>query len=133
MSRQSLRRNFFVIFIYYLLSFCIKSAGLAQTTPYPDQQFIIETGDSLFQNAELISNIVISEDGKSIRLTNGVTLGYIILNPQTSPYPFDVGLPSWNGTAPGDSGGFRVLIRVPYLSGWSPWLDAGYWKANLWP
>lgn len=66
-------------------------------------------------------------------MTDDVTIGYLILNPQSSSYPFNVGLPSWNGTAPGDSGGFRVLIRVPYLSGWSPWLDAGYWKANLWP
>lgn len=123
----------FLFLLQFFASFYIISKGTSQTVPYPDQQFIIESGDSLLQNAELISNIVRSDDGKSIRLTDGATTGYLILNPQTSPDPFDIGLPSWNGTAPGDSGGFRILIRVPYLSDWSPWLDAGYWKANLWP
>jgi len=42
-------------------------------------------------------------------------------------------LPSWNGTAPGDNGSFRVMMRFPYLTGWSPWLDVGYWKVDLWP
>lgn len=115
-------------------SFIFKiSAGITQGISYPDQQFIIESGDSLAQQAELVSNIELSEDGESIRLTDGMTIGYLILKPQTADYPYNIGLPSWNGTAPGDSGGFRVLIRVPYLSDWSPWLDVGYWKANLWP
>jgi hypothetical protein len=26
-----------------------------------------------------------------------------------------------------------VFFRVPHGSGWSPWLEVGYWKANLWP
>ena len=126
-------RYSFLVLVHFILSICLISNGITQTTPYPDQQFIIETGDSLFHNAELISNIVVSEDGKSILLTNGAIVGYLILNPQSSPHPYNIGLPSWNGTAPGDSGGFRVLVRVPYLTDWSPWLDVGYWKANLWP
>ncbi|MDW7681141.1 MAG: C39 family peptidase [bacterium] len=121
---------FSLFFLFKSLS--IISNGFTQTTPYPDQQFIIETGDSLIQGAELISNITSSDDGKSIQLTEGATTGYLILNPQSSSHPFDIGLPSWNGTAPGDSGGFRILIRVPHSSDWSPWLDVGYWKANLW-
>ncbi len=110
------------------------SGGLqAQIAPYPDQQYIIRSADSLLLNAELLNNITATSDGKGVQLIDGALVGYLILNPQRSLYPFNIGLPSWNGTAPGDSGGFRVLIRVPYLTGWSPWLDVGYWKANLWP
>jgi hypothetical protein len=133
MKYRFFRHCTYLILTYFIFSIWLISDGTPQSIPYPDQQFIIETGDSLFQQAELISNVVKSDDGKSIRLADGFTTGYLILNPQSSPYPFNIGLPSWNGTAPGDSGGFRVLIRVPYLSGWSPWLDVGYWKANLWP
>lgn len=100
---------------------------------YPDQHFVIESGDSLLAHAEGLDQVVLSADRRSLRLEEGATRGFLILKPRQAPWPFDEGLPSWNGTAPGDSGGFRVLIRFPYLSGWSPWLDAGFWKANLWP
>lgn len=133
MKIKLLQRNYIITFVFSYLSFFSSFPVLSQSVPFPDQQFIIETGDSLLQHAELISNVVKSNDGESIRLIEGATSGYLILIPQSSPYPFNIGLPSWNGTAPGDSGGFRVLIRVPYSSGWSPWLDVGYWKANLWP
>lgn len=112
---------------------CFSGVTLAQVIPYPDQQYIIRSADSLLLNAELISNITATNDGQGVQLVQGALVGYLILNPQRSQYPFNIGLPSWNGSAPGDSGGFRVLIRVPYLNGWSPWLDVGYWKANFWP
>jgi hypothetical protein len=99
---------------------------------YPDQHFIIATGDSLFAQAESLNGVTLAEDGSSLRLAENATTGYLILKPQRAPYPFDEGLPSWNGTAPGGSGGFRVMIRFAYLAGWSPWLDAGFWKENLW-
>ena len=121
------------ILLFSFSSFSLISNGLTQSVPYPDQQFVIETGDSLLFNAESVKDIVITDDGAGIQLSNSMMNGFLILRPQSVPYPFNIGLPSWNGTAPGDSGGFRVLIRVPYLSGWSPWLDVGYWKANLWP
>lgn len=121
----------FIVFLGY--SFFSQTHQARAQSAYPDQQYIIETGDSLIQHAELISNITRSADGKSIHLTEGTTIGYLILKPQTADFSYNIGLPSWNGTVPGDSGGFRVLIRVPYLSDWSPWLDVGYWKANLWP
>jgi hypothetical protein len=100
---------------------------------YPDQQFVLEGADSLLAGATSIVNIVRSPDGRAIQLADGSLSGSIILQVQSAPFPFDIGLPSWNGSAPGDSGGFRVLIRVPYGTGWSPWLEVGYWKANLWP
>jgi len=121
-----------LILLYFFSSLFIISDGLAQTTPYPDQLFIIETGDSLFYYAESVKDIALTDDGTSIRLTDGATNGYIILKPESAFYPFDRGLPSWNGTVPGDSASFRVFIRFPYLSGWSPYLEVGYWKENLW-
>jgi hypothetical protein len=87
----------------------------------------------LLAAAESVTNLVTSADGKSLRLVDNALSGQIIFKPQTALTPFDEGLPSWNGTAPGDSGGFRILIRFPYQSSWSPWLEAGYWKSNLWP
>ncbi len=114
-------------------SLAIISIGFTQSTPYADQQFIIETGDSLLFKAELVRDIVITDDGASVQLSDSITNGFLILRQQSAPYPFDIGLPSWNGTAPGDSGAFRVQVRVPYQSDWSPWLDVGFWKENQWP
>ena len=107
--------------------------AFSHAASYPDQHFIITGGDSLMSVAESLTNITLSADGKSICLVEGAVAGTITLRPQSSPQPWNLGLPSWNGTAPDDNGGFRVFIRVPYLAGWSPWLDIGYWKANLWP
>jgi len=100
---------------------------------YPDQQFILEGADSLLFNADT-TNIIPTQDGKAIQLKDGALSGSIILRAQSSDFPFDIGLPSWNGTAPGNAGGFRVFLRVPASAGgWTPWLEVGYWKANLWP
>lgn len=119
--------------LFLLLVFVVVPQCLSQVTSYPDQHFIIEGADSLLDGATAISNIVATLDATGIQLVDGAVTGYVMLQPQASPYPFDVGLPSWNGTTPGDNGSFRIFIRVPYGSGWSPWLEVGYWKANLWP
>ena len=133
MKNQSIHRYFCIILLTcFFILFFHNSNAFTQNLPYPDQQFIIETGDSLLFNVESIQDIVITDDSAGIQLADGVVSGYLILKPQSAPYPYDIGLPSWNGTAPGDNGGFRALIRVPYLNDWSPWLDVGYWKANLW-
>ncbi|MDZ7295326.1 MAG: C39 family peptidase [candidate division KSB1 bacterium] len=100
---------------------------------YPDQQYILEGADSLLAEATSVINVVSSADGGALQLVDGALTGSLVLRVQSAVYPFDVGLPSWNGSAPGDSGAFRVFIRVPYGTGWSPWLEVGYWKANLWP
>ena len=124
-------RTLFSAVMFYLLAGGM-TAAQAQSS-YPDQQFVIQAGDSLLAHAESLDRVVLAADRRSLRLQDGATSGFLVLNPQKAPWPFDEGLPSWNGTAPGDSGGFRILVRFPYLNGWSPWLDAGYWKANLWP
>ncbi len=105
---------------------------LSSQSLYPDQLMVTAGGDSLLAQAESAGNLEVLPDGSGLRLVEGATSGVLILKPRSVPQPFDEGLPSWNGTAPGDSGGFRVLMRFPYLTGWSPWLDVGYWKANLW-
>jgi len=60
------------------------------------------------------------------------TDGYVILKSQYSQYPFDLGLPSWNGSAPDTNSSFKIQMRFPDGTGWSPWLTVGYWKANIW-
>lgn len=133
MKNKSFHRYFCIILLNcFFILFIYNSDVLTQTLPYPDQQFIIETGDSLFFNAELLENIVITDDGTGIQLADSAINGYIIFKPQSASYPYNIGLPSWNGNAPDDNSGFRVLIRVLYLTDWSPWLEVGYWKANLW-
>ena len=98
---------------------------------YPDQQYILKI-DSIFANIETNDGIELSNDGKSLRLQDGVTEGYVILKPQFSQSPFNQGLPSWNGTAPDNNSGFKVQMRFPYGATWSPWLTVGFWKSNIW-
>ncbi|MBC7187357.1 MAG: hypothetical protein H5U38_10020, partial [Calditrichaeota bacterium] len=124
-----LRRRKGMLLLVALLGLGVPGARAS----YPDQQFILEGADSLLAGATSIVNIVRTPDGRGVQLAEGATSGSLVTQVQSAPFPFDVGLPSWNGSAPGDSGGFRVLIRVPYGTGWSPWLEVGYWKANLWP
>ena len=98
---------------------------------YPDQQYVLKI-DSIFSNIETNDGIELSSDGKSIKLQDGVLNGYVILKPQYSQSPFNEGLPSWNGTAPDNNSGFKVQMRFPYSTSWSPWLTVGYWKSNIW-
>jgi hypothetical protein len=104
--------------------------GLLLAQNYPDQLYVSRI-DSIYQNIESIVGMTLSSDGKSILLQDSVTDGYMILKPQFSQSPFNEGLPSWNGTSPNDSSGFRVQMRFPYNGGWSPWLTVGYWKSNI--
>ena len=118
------------IFRYFIFSFIfLQHYSVAQI--YPDQHYV-QRIDSIFANIETNVGLRLSDDGKSIMLQEGVTDGYIILNPQTSEYPFDLGLISWNGTALNNNGSFKVQIRFPYGAGWSSWLTVGFWKANIW-
>ncbi len=98
---------------------------------YPDKQYLLKI-DSIFSNIETNDGIELSSDGKSIKLQDGVVSGYVILKSQFSQSPFNEGLPSWNGTAPDNNSGFKVQMRFPYGSTWSPWLTVGYWKSNIW-
>lgn len=99
---------------------------------YPDQDKVLRTADMWVQISSN-SNVVLSEDGSSLQLADGTTSGYFILLPDTLPSPFDRGLPSWNGEALNENGGFKVSMRFKYGATWSPWLTAGYWKNYIWP
>lgn len=98
---------------------------------YPDQHYVLRI-DSLFANIDVSDGIKLSDDGKSIMLEDDKTNGYVELSPQTSDQPFNHGLPSWNGSALGNNSSFKVQMRFPYGSGWSPWLTVGFWKNNIW-
>lgn len=109
-----------------IIGFCFQ--GVLFASSYSDQLYIIQGGDSLLSGAETIDGIEVSIDGKSIQLVEDRTGGYVILHSQQSIEPFNVGLPSWNGTADETSPSFKILMRFPYLNGWSPWLTVGYWQ-----
>jgi hypothetical protein len=98
---------------------------------YPDQQYVLAI-DSLYGRIETNDGLALSPDGKSIMLQADRADGSITLRPQSADYPFNEGLPSWNGTAPADSSAFKIQMRFPYNGGWSGWLTVGYWKSNIW-
>lgn len=99
---------------------------------YPDQFYSYEEA-GLISRIEILNGMEISGDGKSVILSEGIKDGYTVFAADSSEYPFDRGLPSWNGHVPNDKSSFRVLMRF-YKNGlWSPWLTVGYWKNNIWP
>lgn len=104
---------------------------MAFAQPYPDQHYFFEK-DSLVKKISSMGGMQVSSDGKSIVLSNGVLSGYTIFSPDSSKYPFNEGLPSWNGLVPNDNSSFKVLMRFYSDTAWSPWLTVGYWKANIW-
>ncbi len=116
--------------LYILLLFLIPS-GLIRPQYYPDQKSVSYT-DSLYAGFESSEGVKLSDDGKSIVLNEGVTEGYFILKPQSVPEYFNQGLPSYNGKSGGEESAFKVQMRFPYGSTWSPWLTVGYWKNNIW-
>ncbi len=115
-------------YVSFLLLFfpCLSTAQ-----SYPDQLYVLRI-DSLVPNIEAVQGMMLSADGKNLTLEPDKTEGYVILKPQYAQSPFDQGLPSWNGSAPDINAAFKVQMRFPYDSSWSPWLTVGYWKENLW-
>lgn len=109
----------------------IAIAPFINSQNYLDQFYEMRI-DSLVANIEAISDIKQSNDGRSFILNDSALTGYVIFKSQSSDQPFNEGLPSWNGTAPNDSSSFKIQMRFPYGSGWSPWLTVGFWKANIW-
>lgn len=98
---------------------------------YPDQQKVIRAGQ-MWNQMSSVSNIILSDDGKTLQLTTGSNSGNFILSPDTLDQPFDRGLPSWNGRVFHENSGFKVLMRFKQGSTWSPWLTVGYWKNYIW-
>lgn len=99
---------------------------------YPDQARVSRTAE-MWAHISSNSNVVLSEDGKSLQLADGVVSGFFTLIPDTLPASFNRGLPSWNGEALHEDCGFKISMRFKYSSTWSPWLTVGYWKNYIWP
>ncbi|HEX9251458.1 MAG TPA: hypothetical protein VF870_04410, partial [Ignavibacteriaceae bacterium] len=87
------------IVLLFLTSFNLFSQN------YPDQFYVLGI-DSIYQNIDSNVGMMLSNDGKSMMLQDGVNDGYIILKPQYSQSPFNEGLPSWNGSAADANNGF---------------------------
>ena len=113
------------LFIAFLLCATVVRAD------YPDQSKVARTAE-MWTNISSISNVVLSDDGESLQLADGVVAGFFTLVPDTLPIPFDRGLPSWNGEAIHENGGFKVSMRFRYGEAWSPWLTVGYWQNYIW-
>ncbi len=116
---------FYKFFLFILFS---TTVSFCQT--YPDQFYSYEN-DSLIARIESMGGTEVSPDGKSIILSEGYTNGTVIFKIDSSEYPFNRGLPSWNGHIPNDNSSFKVVMRY-YTNSWSPWLTVGFWKSNLW-
>jgi hypothetical protein len=97
---------------------------------YPDQ-FYVMSGDSLAAHIETTSGVRFDQEQKSFVLEDTLTSGYVILEPAFSDLPFNLGLPSWNGSASGERCSFKIQMRFPYGNDWSPWLTVGFWKVHL--
>jgi len=113
-----------------ILSFIVISGSLFAQN-YPDQHYVLQ-GSDLLNHIETNDGLKQGENGSSLLLMEGRTSGYVVLTAQTTQFPFDQGLPSWNGSSSGVNNGFVVQMRFPYGIGWSPWLTAGYWKDFIW-
>lgn len=98
--------------------------------PYPDQ-FYSNKDEELMEKIEAMSNLQITPDGKSLKLSDNAVEGFVIFEPDSSEYPFNRGLPSWNGHVFNETSGFKVSMRF-FKNTWSPWLTVGYWKKNVW-
>jgi hypothetical protein len=116
------------LYLLWIISGFVVASGFA--AHYTDHQFQISGGHSLMEAAENFENLQISLDYFSIELQADALSGYIILLPQESGEPFNEGLPSWIGQAEDNSTTFKVYMRFPYNSGWSPWLTVGYWHQS---
>jgi hypothetical protein len=81
---------------------------------------------------ESLSDVKMSDNGACIMLADNATSGYVTFKPDTAEFPFNRGLPSWNGTALDENCGFKVQMRFPFGEDWSPWLTVGFWKAYIW-
>ncbi|GAB6283663.1 MAG: hypothetical protein STSR0008_24500 [Ignavibacterium sp.] len=116
--------------MFKFLLYLILSASVIFSQPYPDQHYFYEK-ENFIQQVESLDGIEISSDGEKIILTNEFTIGSVIFKPDSSQFPFNRGLPSWNGKTTNDNSSFKVMMRF-YKNGWSNWLTVGFWKANLW-
>lgn len=108
--------------------------ALALTVTYgahPDQFLTWPDANTLWDQAASSQGVV--NTGEEIELADGALSGYVIFNPVETEHPFNEVIASWNGFAPETQAGFRVFVRFPWNTGWSPWLEIGFWQSNYWP
>lgn len=98
---------------------------------YPDQQRT-RYAREIIGRVESVSGIKINADSTALVLEDGYLHGSLVMQVDSSLYPFNRGLPSWNGHVEADGSSFIIQIRFPYLYNWSPWLTAGYWQEYNW-
>lgn len=122
-------QNTFILFILAAIIILANNKLFSQS--YPDQHVVL-TFEDLKNQIETQSGIELSSDSIGIKLADSSTSGYIILKPDTAEFPFNRGLPSWNGSARDNNCGFLIQMRFPDGDGWSPWLTVGFWKAFIW-
>src|SRR5512143_3419825 len=115
-----------------LIAFSLSFSLVSRAQYFPDQHYTL-TIDSISRRLIEVDGVGFSGDGTSLTLQDGRTDGYAVVGTQQSLSPFNHGLPSWNGSAPDNGSSFKIQMRFPYGSGWSPWLTVGFWKANVWP
>jgi hypothetical protein len=109
----------------------VSGVAPARAQIHPDQHYVLRI-DSLSQAVEAIDGIELSADGAHYCLKADRLTGYVTFVPQTSAHPFNQGLPSWNGSSSDPGSAFRIEMRFPAGSGWSPWLTVGYWRNYVW-
>ncbi|MBN2279859.1 MAG: C39 family peptidase [Candidatus Marinimicrobia bacterium] len=115
----------------FLITTLLFIPGMAEF--YPDQHFEYRDMTLMFAEAAVVSNIQLNNEKNSLELVENETLGFVEFAPDSSVYPFNEGLPSWNGYAPrNDAASFAVQMRFAGPSGWSPWVTVGYWKNYIW-
>jgi hypothetical protein len=102
LSFEMLRRR-----IISFIICCLAIYGISFSQNYPDYQSVLNI-DSLTANIDTSVGLTLSDDGKCFMLQKDRIDGYLIVNPQYSPNPFDQGLPSWNGTASNEKSSFKV-------------------------
>lgn len=99
---------------------------------YPDQHRVVFAED-MWNRVTINTNIIFDQETASLQLADGAISGSFTLTADTLPSSFNRGLPSWNGRVFAENSGFKVLMRYPFGSSWSPWLTVGYWKDYIWP
>jgi hypothetical protein len=126
---NSLHMKFLLILTLFVFSVILSLPAFSQN--YPDQQYVLKL-DSLCQQIESSDGVTVANDGHSLVLSPDRIDGFAIIKSQYSAYPFNQGLPSWNGASPDTLSAFKIQMRFPLGTGWSRWMTVGYWKVNMW-
>jgi hypothetical protein len=129
-KKQGFKYKKMIKTILYIVCFSL-FGNIIIAQVYPDQHYVSQN-ENFIDRIESLEGIQLSDDGTKIMLADSIKYGYFVLKPDTADYPFNRGLPSWNGSVQDDNCGFMIQMRFPEGEGWSPWLTVGFWKAYIW-